>query len=113
VREFGAASGWGQVRGRLIGNDDGEPMIFCFSTCVDSIRTIPVLQHDPDRLEDLDTTQEDHAADDWRYACNSRPWIKPTPPKKPEATIIKPRWPTFKELTDDYDRRMKMKGRRI
>jgi hypothetical protein len=23
VREFGAASGWGQVRGRLIGNDDG------------------------------------------------------------------------------------------
>jgi hypothetical protein len=32
VREFGAASGWGQVRGRLLGNDDGEPMIFCFST---------------------------------------------------------------------------------
>jgi hypothetical protein len=28
VREFGAASGWGQVRGRLIGNDDGHPMIF-------------------------------------------------------------------------------------
>jgi nitrate reductase beta subunit len=67
-REFGAASGWGQVRGRLLGNDDDEPMIFCLSTCVDSIRTIPVLQHDPDRLEDLDTTQEDHAADDWRLA---------------------------------------------
>jgi hypothetical protein len=42
VREFGAASGWGQVRGRLIGNDDGHPMIFCFSTCVDSIRTITI-----------------------------------------------------------------------
>jgi hypothetical protein len=49
VREFGAASGWGQVRGRLIGNDDGHSMIFCFSTCVDSIRTIPFLQHDPAR----------------------------------------------------------------
>jgi hypothetical protein len=70
-----------------------------------------VLQHDPDRAEDLDTTQQDHAADDWRYACNSRPWMKPTP-KKP-GPIIKPRWPTFKELADEYDRRMKMKGRRI
>ena len=27
--------------------------------------------------------------------------------------IIKPRWPMFKELSDEYDRRMKMKGRRI
>jgi hypothetical protein len=43
------ASGMGQLRGRLLGNDDGDPMIFCFSSCVDSIRTIPVLQHDPDR----------------------------------------------------------------
>jgi hypothetical protein len=105
-----SASGWGQVRGRLLGNDVGDPMIFCFSTCLDSIRTIPVLQHDRDRLEDLDTTQEDHAADDWRYACNSRPWIKPMP-KKPEA--INPRWPTMKELMDEHDRRMKMKGRPI
>jgi hypothetical protein len=52
------ASGWGQVRGRLHGNDDGDPMTFCFSTCVDSIRTIPVLQHAQDRLEDLDTTTQ-------------------------------------------------------
>jgi hypothetical protein len=66
VKEFGAASGWGQVRCRLIGNDDGDPMVFCFSTCVDSIRTIPVLNHDPDRLEDLDTRREDHAAGDRR-----------------------------------------------
>jgi hypothetical protein len=110
VREFGAASGWGQVRGRLIGNDDGHPMIFCFSTCVDSIRTIPVLQHDPDRPEDLDTTAEDHAADDWRYACNSRPWMKAAPKK---AEPVHPRWPTFKELTDAYDRQVKLKRTRI
>src|SRR5215218_1431816 len=25
--------------------------------------------------EDLDTTSEDHAGDDWRYACMSRPWV--------------------------------------
>src|SRR2546429_1499661 len=50
---------------------DGRPMIVCFSTCADSIRTIPVLQHDAMRPEDVDTTGEDHAGDDWRYACMS------------------------------------------
>jgi hypothetical protein len=47
-------------------------MMVCFSTCTDSIRTIPVLQHDAMRPEDLDTDGEDHAADEWRYACMSR-----------------------------------------
>ena len=72
----GALGGWDQMRARLIGDADGAPMIACFSTCADSIRTIPALQHDKDKAEDLDTSQEDHAADDWRYACMSRPWIK-------------------------------------
>jgi hypothetical protein len=86
----GAMGGWDQMRGRLIGTAQklkdgsvdwsaGRPMIYCFETCLDSIRTIPVLQHDPHRAEDLDTHAEDHAADDWRYACMSRPWIKALP----------------------------------
>lgn len=70
----GAMGGWDQMRARMVGDPDGNPMIVCFATCTDSIRTIPVLQHDPDRIEDLDTTAEDHAADEWRYACMSRPW---------------------------------------
>ncbi len=58
-------------------------MIACLDTCVDSIRTIPTLQHDPDKAEDLDTEQEDHAADEWRYAVMSRPWHKtPKPTNK-------------------------------
>jgi hypothetical protein len=56
-----------------------------------------------DRLEDLDTSQEDHAADDWRLAYSSRPWRKPTPKKL--APIIKPRRPTFKELMDEHESR--------
>lgn len=32
----------------------GRPMVYCFSTCVASIRTIPVLQHDSAKPEDLD-----------------------------------------------------------
>ncbi len=77
VAQRGAMGGWDQMRGRLVGTPEA-PMIFCFSTCADSIRTIPFLQHDTDRPEDLDTDGEDHAADEWRYACMSRPWTRPT-----------------------------------
>lgn len=72
----GAMGGWDQMRGRLTGDGDGHPMIVCFSTCHDSIRTIPALIHDASRAEDLDTTMEDHVADEWRYGCMSRPWVR-------------------------------------
>jgi hypothetical protein len=85
VPAAGAMGGWDQLRARLKGDLEGRPMVVCFSTCVDSIRTIPVLQHDPDRPEDLDTDAEDHAADDWRYGCMSRPWV-PIPAKPPKPT---------------------------
>jgi hypothetical protein len=58
------------------GDEDGNPMAVCFDTCVDSKRTIPPLMHDEHKPEDLDSDGEDHAADDWRYACMSRPWMK-------------------------------------
>lgn len=74
VARKGLMGGWDQMRQRMVGID-GTPMIYCFSTCADSIRTIPVLQHDANKAEDLDTNAEDHAADEWRYACMSRPWI--------------------------------------
>lgn len=74
----GQVGGWDQMRQRLKGLD-GRPMLYAFSTCTDSIRTIPMLQHDPVKPEDLDTSAEDHAADEWRYACMSRPWTAPTP----------------------------------
>jgi hypothetical protein len=92
VSQLGALGGWDQMRQRMKG-EDGRPMIYCFSTCVDSIRTIPALQHDPDKPEDLDTDGEDHAADEWRYGCMSRPYLpmKATE-KKPDQLIyeIKP-----------------------
>ena len=78
VATVGALGGWDMMRHRLVG-EEGRPMIYCFSTCKDSQRTIPVLQHDATRAEDIDTEAEDHAADDWRYACMSRPWV-PSPP---------------------------------
>lgn len=97
----GALGGWDMMRNRIKGADDERPMIVCFSTCRESIRTIPSLQHDPDRLEDLDTDGEDHAADEWRYACMSRPWM---PHVKEE---IKPKKPSdykpFTEAAADND----------
>ena len=85
----GPMSGWDAMRARIVGAA-GKPMVYCFDTCVASIRTIPVLQHDPDRAEDLDTESEDHAADDWRYACSSRPWRRHIPPPDPARDAYRP-----------------------
>lgn len=62
-----------QVHLRLVG-EHGRPMLYFLDCCVDTIRTIPVLQHDETDLEDVDTEGEDHAYDETRYACMSRPW---------------------------------------
>ena len=75
VSQKGALSGWDQMRARLKGDLDGRPMLYVFETCKEFIRTVPVLQHDPDRPEDVDTDGEDHVADEARYGCMSRPYI--------------------------------------
>jgi len=71
----GAMGGWDQMRSRLVGDEDGRPMLVFFDTCLDSVRTIPALQHDQNRPEDINTHLEDHAGDDVRYGCMSRPYI--------------------------------------
>lgn len=93
--------GWQKLR-QMLGNipdpvtgDTTQPMLYVLETCEDSIRTIPVLQHDDVKPEDLDTEAEDHAADDWRYGVTSRPGVKDAPkapasdlPKLPSETTI-------------------------
>lgn len=86
VAQYGAMGGWDQMRARFKGDDEGNPMLVMFSTCLHSIRTIPVMQHDASRPEDMDSDGEDHAADETRYACMSRPYVKVsvvTPKTKP------------------------------
>lgn len=84
--------GWAQVRNRLIGDD--RPMIYFFATCRDLIRTVPVQQHDQLKPEDLDSNGEDHVADEVRYACMSRPYVK----KAAAAPFIDTRLPTMDEM---------------
>jgi hypothetical protein len=71
-----------------------QPMFFVFSNCTTFLRTVPVLQHDPAKPEDLDTASEDHVADEVRYACSSRPWTR---------TIKAPEIPkdAYREMRDD------------
>jgi hypothetical protein len=77
VSKRGAIGGWDQVRDRLDGENSRRPMMVFFSTCVDAIRTLPIMQHDKLNPEDVDTNLEDHAPDEVRYACMSRPWVRP------------------------------------
>lgn len=88
VSQMGALSGWDQMRARLKGDAEGRPMLVVFETCRDFIRTVPGLQHDPDRPEDLDTDGEDHVADEARYGCMSRPYIpKKVAPERPTHLV--------------------------
>lgn len=67
-----------QFHYRLAFNEDGDPMIQVFNTCRHFIRTIPSLVYDQKRVEDIDTTQEDHIYDECRYVLMENP-ISPRP----------------------------------
>lgn len=92
---------------RRLNGEAGKPLLYILSCCDDSIRTIPTLQVDQDDPEDLDTEGEDHAADETRYACMARPWIRGQPE---EETITYPKRPdqmTLNELLEQQIRRNK------
>jgi phage terminase large subunit len=65
--------GWMQVHYRLAFDENGFPQMYVFKNCKAFIRTIPLLQYDEHRPEDLDTEGEDHVADEVRYFCMARP----------------------------------------
>ena len=73
--------GWMQCHYRLSFDENGYPMMYVFKTCEAFIRTIPLLCYDPHAAEDLDSSQEDHAADEWRYFCMTNP-IQPKPEQR-------------------------------
>lgn len=79
-------AGWMQVHERLKFDENGIPMLYIFKGCKDTIRTLPLLQYDARKAEDVDTSQEDHAADSLRYFCN----MMPIKPQKQVAENIKP-----------------------
>lgn len=79
-------AGWMQCHYRLQFDENGYPRMYVFRTCEAFIRTIPILVYDEHKVEDLDTSMEDHVADEWRYFCMSRP-IRPM-----QAAPARPVW---------------------
>ena len=77
-------AGWMQCHYRLQFDENGYPRCYIFRNCEAFIRTVPLLLYDEKRPEDLDTPQEDHVADEWRYMCMTRPVqpVLPTPKKE-------------------------------
>ena len=66
-------AGWMQCHRRLAFDSEGRPGVQFFNTCRHAIRTLPLLQFSSVRVEDLDTTGEDHFADSFRYFCMAKP----------------------------------------
>lgn len=76
--------GWMQLHYRMEFDQNGIPMLYVFKNCKAFIRTLPLLQYDEQMPEDLDTTGEDHVADEARYFLMSRP-IGPRGAPKPKG----------------------------
>ena len=82
-------AGWMQCHYRLQFDEQGYPRMYIFSNCKGFIRTIPLMMYDEHKPEDLDTSLEDHIADEWRYMCMSRP-IQPMRPAEEKVYINDP-----------------------
>jgi len=104
-KRTGKNGGWDMLRRRLVGDDEGNPMLYFFSTCTHAIRTLPMLQHDKTNAEDLDSDMEDHAADEIRYGVMSRPWAKVKPQTAEDALKRAQRPMTFDDLHKSIHRR--------
>jgi hypothetical protein len=79
--------GWQAMYGRLVfeSMENEEPMLYVTDDCPDWWRTVPALQHDDNKPEDIDSRMEDHAGDECRYACQSRPVSRVPKPRTPSG----------------------------
>lgn len=79
----GRLEGANAFKERLLGYKNSKgvvvPGIRFFSTCIHTIRTIPMIGHDKHNPELYDTTAEDHCCDAVIYGCLSRPYATPRP----------------------------------
>ena len=67
-------AGWQKMRDMLENSAQEvpeKPGLWVMTTCTNWLRTVPVLQRSDHDQDDVDTTQEDHIADDTRYACQT------------------------------------------
>lgn len=103
-REAGAE----QMHIRLKG-ENGVPMLYFLDCCEDTIRTLPVLQHDELKVEDIDTEAEDHAYDETRYAVMSRPWNPRIPAPQGSGLPLLPGQRTINSLIEELSHKRRLR----
>lgn len=69
--------------------EDGLPGLLIFRSCYNLIRTLPLLVHDTNNPEDIDTQQEDHAYDALRYGLSntSERVLRPAQPQRRRSEL--------------------------
>ena len=77
--------GWMQCHYRMQFDENGYSRFYVFDNCRAFLRTVPLMQYSRTNPEDLDTSLEDHVADEWRYMCMSQPV---TPMRPVEKKVI-------------------------
>ena len=78
-----------QMHYRLAFDDNGIPMMYIFSTCKHTIRTMPALVYDEVNVEDIDTAGEDHIYDADRYLMMAHP-LPPRSHHEPKIILEDP-----------------------
>lgn len=81
--------GWMQVHYRLAFNKIGKAKMYFFKNCKAAIRTLPLMMYDENKPEDLNTSLEDHAADEIRYFCMMNK-LKPAKKESKKAIVFDP-----------------------
>lgn len=84
--------GWSIMHQYLKWDEHTPPKVVFFTTCSNSIRTIPALVHDGIRPEDIDTAGEDHAGDALRYllmSLHERKGVKPLTEVEKKLAVMK------------------------
>lgn len=87
--------GWMQMHYRFQFDANGYARMYVFENCKGFIRTIPLLMYSETHPEDLDTSLEDHIADETRYLCMARP-IQPIRPPDERIMLVDPLDPSNK-----------------
>ena len=83
--------GWMQCHYRLQFDEQGYARMYVFDNCKAFIRTVPLLMYSQTHVEDLDTSMEDHVADEWRYFCMQPALqVKPMMPVKQRTILSDP-----------------------
>ena len=78
-------SGKMAVHDRLKFDGEGRCGLYVFETCRDFIRTVPALEYDQYRPEDINTEGEDHIYDAMRYFLMNRIRGKKALQRKPKV----------------------------